>query len=85
VLPDLDADVIFWWAPADSPEIAAIVARQSMRAVAEGREIFLAQTSKANGALANGSLLSQPIAIRLIADRLDAALDGDPTTPVPQE
>jgi iron complex transport system substrate-binding protein len=85
VLPDLDADVIFWWAPASSPEIAAIVARQSMRAVAEGREIFLAPDSQVNGALANGSLLSQPIAIRLIADRLDAALDGDPTTPVPQE
>lgn len=85
VLPDLDADVIFWWAPADSPEIAAIVARQSMRAVAEGREIFLAQTSQANGALANGSLLSQPVAIRLIAERIDAAVDGDPATPVPQE
>lgn len=85
VLPDLDADVIFWWAPADSPEIGAIVARQSMRAVAEGREIFLAQTSQANGALANGSLLSQPVAIRLIADRIDAAIDGNPATPVPQE
>lgn len=85
VLPDLDADVIFWWAPADSPEIAAIVARQSMRAVTEGREVFLAQTSEANGALANGSLLSQPIAIRLIAERIDAAIDGDPSTLVPQE
>jgi iron complex transport system substrate-binding protein len=85
VLPDLDADVIFWWAPADSPEIAAIVARQSMRAVAEGREIFLSQTSLANGALANGSLLSQTVAIRLMAERIDAAIDGDPATPVPLE
>jgi iron complex transport system substrate-binding protein len=85
VLPDLDADVIFWWAPADSPEIAAIVARQSMRAVAEGREIFLSQTSQANGALANGSLLSQTVAIRLMAERIDAAIDGDPATPVPLE
>lgn len=85
VLPDLDADVIFWWAPTDSPEIAAIVARQTMRAVAEGREIFLDQTSQANGALANGSLLSQPIAIRLMAERIESALDGDPATPVPQK
>lgn len=85
MLPELDADVIFWWAPADSPEIAAVVARQSMRAVAEGREIFLSQTSQANGALANGSLLSQPVAIQAIAERLDAALDGNPATPVPQE
>jgi iron complex transport system substrate-binding protein len=85
VLPELDADVIFWWAPADSPEIAAIVARQSMRAVAEGREVFLPQTSEANGALANGSLLSLPVAIRLIAERIEAAVDGDPATPVPQD
>lgn len=85
VLPELDADVIFWWAPADSPDIAAIVARKSMRAVAEGREVFLAQTSEVNGALANGSLLSQPVAIRMIAERIDAAIDGDPATAVPQK
>lgn len=83
VLPELDADVIFWWAPADSPEIGGLAARKTMRAVSEGREIFLALDSQTNGALAHGSLLSQPEAISRVTAKIEAAIDGDPASPVP--
>jgi iron complex transport system substrate-binding protein len=83
ILPELDADVVFWWAPAESPDIAGLAARKSMRAVAEGREIFLALDSLTNGAMAHGSLLSQSEAIRRVAEKVDAAVDGDPATAIP--
>lgn len=83
ILPDLDADVVFWWAPSDSPEINGLAARKAMRAVAEGREVFLALDSQANGAMAHGSLLSQFEAIRLVTAMVEAAIDGDPATEVP--
>lgn len=85
IVPELDADVVFWWAPADSPEIQGLAARKTMRAVTEGREIFLALDSQANGAIGHGSLLSQPEAIRLITALVEAAIDGDPTTTVAVE
>lgn len=85
VLPELDADVVFWWAPADSPDIAGLAARKTMRAVAEGREVFLALDSQTNGALAHGSLLSQPEAIRRVTAKVEAAIDGDPATAIPHD
>jgi len=83
LLPELDADVLFRWAPADSPEIAGLVARKTMRAAAEGREVFLATDSQTNGAISYGSLLSLPEAIRGVTEKVEAALDGDPATAVP--
>lgn len=83
ILPDLDADVIFWYAPVDSPDIAGLVARKTMRAAAEGREIFLSLESLTNGAMSHGSLLSQAEAVKRITPMIEAAIDGDPATKVP--
>ncbi|MCD7058673.1 ABC transporter substrate-binding protein [Pelagibacterium xiamenense] len=83
ILPEIDADVIFWFAAPDSPEIAGLVAREAMRAPREGREIFLALDSPANGAMSFGSLLSLPEAAERLAPMIDAAIDGDPATEVP--
>lgn len=83
ILPQIDADVIFWFAPADSPEIAGLVARDVMRAPAEGREIFLSQRSHTNGALSYASLLSLPEAVDRLTPMIEAAIDGDPATEVP--
>ena len=39
LLPELDADVLFWWAVPDNiPMIEALVARDGMRAKSEGRD-----------------------------------------------
>ncbi len=83
ILPELDADVLFWWAVPDNiPVIEALPARGTMRAAAEGREIILPTDSAVNGALANGSLLSLPVAVEMLIPMIDAAIDGDPATPV---
>jgi iron complex transport system substrate-binding protein len=83
ILPEIDADVIFWWAvPENIPVIEGLAARTTMRASAEGREIILPTDSLVNGALANGSLLSLPVAIDLLTPMIAAAIDGDPATPV---
>lgn len=83
ILPELDADVVFWYAAADSPDVAGLVARQSMRAVSEGREIFLSLDSMTNGAISHGSLLSLLEAVKLLTPKINAALDGNPATEVP--
>lgn len=83
ILPELDADLIVWFMPADSPEVEGLVARQVMRAPAEGREIFLSQQSHTNGALSYASLLSLPEAVDLLTPMIEAAIDGDPATEVP--
>lgn len=85
VLPELDADVIFWFASPGMAEIEALVPRRAMRAPREGREVYLTLTSTANGALSYGSVLSLIEATRSLAPMIDAALDGDPATEVPLE
>jgi iron complex transport system substrate-binding protein len=85
ILPELDADVVFWWAPADSPEINALPARKVMRAVKEGREVFLALDSQVNGAISHGSMLSQHEAIERVTKMIEAAIDGDVSTAVPRD
>lgn len=78
----LEADVVIWidvgggvGAVRDMP------LRGTMRSVAEGREI-VADTDLA-AALSYASPLSLPYALDRLAPKLDAALDGDPETPVP--
>lgn len=82
VLPELDADVIFWYAASDDEDVLGLVARQAMRAPAEGREIFLSLNSLTNGALSYGSLLSLAEGVQRITPMIEAAIDGDPATPV---
>lgn len=83
ILPELDADIVFWYAAPDSTEIAGLKARAAMRAPAEGREVFLSLESLTNGAISHGSLLSLPEALKRLPPKIDAALDGDPETTVP--
>lgn len=83
LLPTFDADVVFWYAPADSAEVNGLVGRDSMRAKAEGREIFLSLDSPTNGALSHGSLLSLKEAVTRVTPMIEAAIDGDPATEVP--
>ncbi|EPX82760.1 ABC-type Fe3+-hydroxamate transport system, periplasmic component [Rubellimicrobium thermophilum DSM 16684] len=85
ILPELDADLVVWYEAPDDPEVMALAGRQGMRAPAEGREIFLAIDNEVNGALSYGSLLSLPYALERLAPVIDAAIDGDPATPVPLE
>lgn len=82
ILPELDADVIFWYAAPDSPDVLGLAARDRMRAKAEGREIFLSLDSLVNGAMSHGSLLSQTAAVDGIVPMIEAAIDGDPATAV---
>lgn len=83
ILPEFDADVVFWYASADSPDIENLVARRTMRAVEEGREIFLSLNSLTNGALSHGSLISLAEAVERVAPKIEAAIDGDRATEVP--
>lgn len=85
ILPELDADVIFWYAEPGNPQVLSLPGRAAMRAVAEGREIFLSLDSLTNGAMSHGSLLSLPVALDSLPPMITAALDGDPATPVPQD
>lgn len=82
ILPEMDADLIVWFSPPDSPEVNGLAARKVMRAPAEGREIFLSLDSLTNGALSHGSLLSLPTAVKQLEPMIEAALDGDPATEV---
>lgn len=83
ILPEFDADIIFWFADPDNADVLGLAARSVMRAPAEGREVFLALDKVANGALSHGSLLSIPAALSSLEPMIDAALDGDPAAPVP--
>ncbi|NAZ38285.1 ABC transporter substrate-binding protein [Rubellimicrobium sp. CFH 75288] len=85
ILPELDADLVVWYEAPGDPDVMALAGRQGMRAPAEGREIFLSLDSEVNGAMSYGSLLSLPFLLDRLAPMLDAALDGDPTTPIPLE
>lgn len=80
VLPELDADIIFWYAAADDQNVQSLAARKGMRAVAEGREVFLSLESLTNGAMSHGSLLSVPEAAQRLVPMIEAALDGNPAT-----
>jgi iron complex transport system substrate-binding protein len=83
-LADIDGDLLFWYtSDAARESIEALEIRRLMNVYREGREIFLPDTSRANGALSHGTLLSLPEAIDRLAPLIEMAIDGDPATPVP--
>lgn len=85
-LSRLDADLLFWYSSADSrQQIEQLPLRPQLRAYQEGREIFLPDTSERNGALSYGTLLSLPHAVDLLVPLMEAAIDGDPNTQVPEQ
>lgn len=84
ILPELDADVVFWWvSDENASEIEALPARTSLDAMAEGREIMLDGNGIASGALGHGSLISLNAALDVLVPKIEAAVDGDPDTPIP--
>lgn len=78
----LDADVLLWFADLGLEPIEAIPTRGLLRAVAEGREIMA--DDLLTGALSHATLLSLPYALERLEPLIDAAIDGDPATAVPE-
>ncbi|MEQ8830164.1 MAG: ABC transporter substrate-binding protein [Alphaproteobacteria bacterium] len=78
----LDADVVIWLDfAADRGSLDSHPLRHALRAFQEGREIFLGPGVSA--ALNYASALSIPYALDRLVPMLEAALDGDPATVVP--
>ncbi|NDW00713.1 ABC transporter substrate-binding protein [Salipiger sp. PrR002] len=81
-LSPLDADALVWISSEDqAPDIASLAMRKTLRANAEGREVFCGEVLA--GALSFGSVLSMPFALAQLEPEITAALDGDPSTAVP--
>ncbi|WP_210530468.1 iron-siderophore ABC transporter substrate-binding protein [Rubellimicrobium arenae] len=79
----LDADALIWLDDGTTlPGIVAMPLRSTLRAHREGREIYADEVLA--GALSFASLLSLPYAIDRLVPMLEAAADGDPSTPVPE-
>lgn len=82
----LDTDVLLWIATPDQrSQIEASLLYQQLRAVKEGRVIWLDTSSESDligPALIYSSVLSLPIVFEELVPRLVAALDGDPATNV---
>jgi iron complex transport system substrate-binding protein len=76
----LDNDLIVWVTsePAIIDQIKANGLRQQLRAVQEGREVFL--TVEQAGAASFSSVLSLPYLLETFVPELAAAVDGDPAT-----
>lgn len=81
-LSPIDADVLIWLHTQDARRIVdGMPLRPSMRAHKEGREIFLDATL--TSALSHSSPLSLDYALDRLVPMIEAAVDGDPATPVP--
>jgi len=80
----LDRDVLVWIGLDDPSVLAQVEAsplRQQLRAVSEGREIFL--TPEQGGAASFSSPLSLPYLLDSLVPQLAAAVDGDPGSAIP--
>jgi iron complex transport system substrate-binding protein len=79
----LDIDLILWdySKPADRKAITSNPVYAKLAVHKEGREVFEQESSPLYDALSKTSVLSVPVALKLLAPRFDAALDGDPATP----
>jgi iron complex transport system substrate-binding protein len=78
----LDIDLILWdyHAAADRRAIAAKPLYSQLAVHRDGHEVFEQESSPLYDALSKTSVLSVPVALKLLAPRFDAALDGDPST-----
>lgn len=79
----LDRDALLWIGlddPSLLEQVESNPLRQQLRAVAEGREIFL--TELQGGAAGFSSPLSLPYLLDSLVPQLEAALDGDPATTI---
>ena len=81
-LSPIDADLLMWISSGgQADDLAALAMRRTLRANAEGRELFC--DALLSGALSFGSVLSMPYALDRLEPEIAAALDGDPATVVP--
>lgn len=78
-LTPLDTDVLIWFDEFET--IDKLKLRPTMKAVAEGREIF--SDELLTGAFSHSSLLSLPYALDQLVPLIELAVDGDPATVVP--
>ncbi|MCE6960821.1 ABC transporter substrate-binding protein [Cereibacter sphaeroides] len=80
-LSPIDADLLIWISSlARAPDIAGLAMRRTLRAFAQGRELFVDELIA--GALSFGSVLSLPFALKALEADIAIALDGRPGTPV---
>lgn len=80
-LSPIDADLLIWISSlARAPDIAGLPMRRTLRAFAQGRELFVDELIA--GALSFGSVLSLPFALSALEADIAVALDGRPETPV---
>ena len=78
----IDANVVIWF-PTDGIEaVQSLSLRPTLSAVTEGREVFADELLV--GAFSYASLLSLPYALEKLEPMIEAAIDGNPTTQVPQ-
>ncbi|MBY6091623.1 ABC transporter substrate-binding protein [Maritimibacter alkaliphilus] len=81
-LTPLDADLLLWFvSPANVAAIRDLALRPELRAHTEGREV--AVDALLASAFSHASLLSLPYVLDRMVPMIEAALDGDPATPVP--
>lgn len=78
----LDVDLILWdyHDDKDRSAIGSTPVYSDLSVHREGREVFEQESSELYDALSKTSVLSVPVALKLLAPRFDAALDGDPAT-----
>ncbi|WP_323777917.1 ABC transporter substrate-binding protein [Leisingera sp.] len=81
-LSPMDVDALIWLDTGrNARKLARMPLRHTMRAYSEGREIYAGPMLAA--ALSHSSPLSLDYALDKLVPLLEAAMDGDPATPVP--
>ena len=73
--------MLVWFADEGVEPIEDLIFRPTLRAVREGREVFLGPL--VTSALSHTSLLSLPFALDVLEPSIALALDGDPATVAP--
>lgn len=80
-LSPLDADLLIWVSSFDrDSDLSALPMRRTLTAHRQGREVYAG--ALVGGAMAHGSVLSLPFALKALEADIAAALDGDPATVV---
>lgn len=80
-LTPIDTDLLVWIVDAGSQaNILALTLRTKMRAHLEGREVYA--DDMLSSAFSHASLLSLPVVLDTMLPLIEAAMDGDPATPV---
>ena len=78
----VDADVVIWFASEGRQSIESLALYPSLTSAKEGRAVFADELL--TGAFSHASLISLPYALEILEPAINAAIDGDPTTEVPE-